>query len=342
MTMKAVVLVKEGNASKAFEVQECPIPKPKKGEVLVKVSHFGLNYADVMSRNGLYNDRPPLPCVLGYEAVGEVVETGDDVLEVRQGDLVLAFTKFGAYADHCVTDAKGVIRLAPGTSEEEATALATQYCTAWFAACKMTSLTKGDRVLIHAAAGGVGTALIQIAKWKECEIFGTAGSAEKLDYLEEQGVNHPINYRQTQFEHEVQRTLGEERLDVVFDPIGGKSFQKSMSMLGSGGRIVTYGASAWSGSKGGLVDKVKLAWGFGLIHPIALLMKSKSVIGVNMLRIAESKPDYLQQVMHEVYDAYQQGILKPTVDSVHPVSEIAVAHDRLESRASMGKVVVKW
>lgn len=340
--MKALQLVREGASSQAFEMRELPTPKPQKGEVLLNVSHFGLNYADVMSRNGLYNDRPDLPCTLGYEAVGEVVEVGDDVHHVNKGDLALAFTKFGAYADHCVTDARGVIRLAPGTSEEEATALATQYCTAWFAACKMNQLTKGDRILIHAAAGGVGTALIQIAKWKECEIFGTAGSAEKLDYLKSQGVHHPINYRQLAFEEEVLGILGDQRLDLAFDPIGGKSFRKNMSILGAGGRLVTYGASAWSDSRGRMMDKIKLAWGFGLIHPIALLMKSKSVIGVNMLRIAENKPHYLQQVMLEVYDAYQQGILKPTIDSVHPVDDIAKAHDRLESRASIGKVVVKW
>jgi NADPH:quinone reductase-like Zn-dependent oxidoreductase len=340
--MKGIYLIKQGPADQAFEMREMQLAEPKPTEVLIKVSHFGLNYADVMARLGLYNDCPPLPCVLGYEAVGHILKKGSEVKNLSEGDLVLAFTKFGGYADHLVADQLGVIRLAPGTSEAEATALATQYCTAWFAACKMTNLFPGDRVLIHAAAGGVGTALTQIAKWKGCITFGTAGSQEKLTHIKNAGIDHPINYREKEFDEEIIKILGDKRIDVVFDPIGGKSFKKGMSILGSGGRMITYGASEWSGTKGNLFDKINLAFGFGFLHPIGLLMKSKSVLGVNMLRIAENKPNYLQQCMLEVYDAYQQGILKPAVDSVFDVKDIAKAHAKLENRDTIGKVAVKW
>lgn len=340
--MKVITLVREGNAHQAFEVWEMPTPEPRENEVLVSVSHFGLNYADVMARKGLYNGRPPMPCVLGYEVVGTVEAAGQAVTHVKKGDRVLAFTMFGGYAQYACADSRAVVRISPGTSEEEATALATQYCTAWFAACHMVNLKRGDRVLVHAAAGGVGTALVQIARWKGCEVFGTASTPEKILYMKTQGVEHAINYTETPFDSAIRDILGDKHLDVAFDPVGGKSFRKSLSLLGAGGRIVTYGASEWSASRGSLTDKLKLAFGFGFLHPIALLMRSRSVIGVNMLRIGQSRPEYLQQCMHEVYEAYQGGILKPTIDSVHPAENIAEAHERLEKRKTIGKVVVKW
>lgn len=340
--MKAIVLVKDGDPRDSFVLQDVAKPTANAGEVVIKVSHFGLNYADIMARKGLYNDRPALPCVLGYEVVGEITELGEGVRNVALGDAVVAFTQFGGYAEYAKSSAEGVVRIAPGTDEAVATALATQYCTAWFAACHMINLKRGDRVLVHAAAGGVGTALVQIAKWKGCEVFGTASNAEKLAYMKEQGVDHPINYRTHDFVEEVEKIAGKGCIDVAFDPIGGSNFKRSMGLLNSGGRIIPFGASEWSSSKGGLLDKIKLAFGFGFMHPIPLMMKSKGVIGVNMLRIGESKPEYLSACIHDVYDHYQQGILKPTVDSVFEATQIAEAHDRLEGRGSIGKVVVKW
>lgn len=342
-TMKAIVLVKDGRPDTAFEIQELPKPKAGKGEIVVKVSHFGLNYADIMARKGLYNDRPPLPCVLGYEVVGTVEEVGESVLGFAIGDYVVAFTQFGGYAEYAKTDARGAVRLSPGTDPSVATALATQYCTAWFAACHMVNLKAGDHVLVHAAAGGVGTALVQIAKSNGCIVFGTASSAQKLNYLKAQGVDYPINYKEKDFEKEINALLGaKKRLDVVFDPIGGKNFKRSMGLLGSGGRIVPFGASDWSASKGGFMDKLKLVFGFGFLHPIGLMMKSKGVIGVNMLRIGENKAEYLNQCLEEVYAHFQSNTLKPTVDSVWDVADLYKAHQKLEGRATIGKVVVKW
>ena len=305
-------------------------------------STFGLNYADIMARKGLYNDRPALPCVLGYEAVGTVTAIGEGVSRFAVGEKVLAFTQFGAYAEYCVTSADGAVAIPTEMDEAAATALATQYCTAWFAACMMVNLKKGDNVLIHAAAGGVGTALVQIARWKGCNVFGTAGSEEKMAYLRSHGVDHAINYRKHDFFDEVKAILGDQRIDVAFDPIGGSNFKKTFSLVGSAGRIVTFGASEWSSSKGNMLDKLKLAFGFGFLHPIGLLMKSRSVIGVNMLRVGEHKPAYLSECINEVVTQYKAGVLTPVVDSVFKASDIAGAHGRLEGRGSMGKVAVRW
>ncbi|GAB5538547.1 MAG: medium chain dehydrogenase/reductase family protein [Salibacteraceae bacterium] len=340
--MKAIVLVRDGNPEDAFEMQDVPTPKVEPNQVLVKVSHFGLNYADIMARKGLYNGRPELPCVLGYEVVGEISAIGSKVKGFAIGDYVLAFTLFGGYAEFCVAEATGVVKLGAGTNPAEATALATQYCTAWYAACMMVNLQPKDRVLIHAAAGGVGTALVQLAKLKGCEVFGTASHPHKIEYLKTLGVDHPINYRTNDFSAEVTRILNGHKIDVAFDPIGGSNFKRTNALLGTGGRIITFGASEWSSSKGTFIDKLKLAFGFGFLHPIALLMKSKSIIGVNMLEVGKKRPDYLQTCLQEVYALYQNGTLKPTVDSVHPVSNLSTAHRRLEGRQTIGKVVVEW
>lgn len=340
--MKAFVLEKEGAAAEAFVLREKEKPVPKKGEVLIKVAAFGLNYADVMARNGLYNDRPPLPCVLGYEVVGTVEALGENVQGILPGDRVLGFTKFNGYAEYCATDARGVVPLPEGISNAEACALGVQYCTAWFAACEMVTMRKNDKVLVHAAAGGVGTALVQIAKSRGAEIFGTAGSDEKIAHLKAQGVDHAINYRKEDWVQAVQKIGGKRPLDLVFDPIGASNFNKGFKLLNYGGRIVSFGVSIWSGSSGNLLDKLKLAWGFGIYHPIALLMKSQGIIGLNLLHLANTKPDWLHDVMHKVVQEYKNGTFKPVIDSVHPYTHLAEAHTKLESRKTVGKVVVEW
>lgn len=339
---KGIFLVKEGKAEQAFELRQFTLNDPNHEEVLIQVSHFGLNYADVMSRLGLYKDRPPIPCILGYEVVGHIKMLGDSVKGLSIGDKVLAFTKFGGYADHAIADSRAVIKLENDVNEAEATALATQYCTAWMAACHMVNLKKGDRVLVHAAAGGVGTALVQIAKLKGCVVYAAVGSQAKFDFVKKSGADFCFDYRNRDFKADVSKQLSGEKLDVVFDPVGGAVFKKSMNLLGSGGRIVCFGASSWSDTRGGFFDQIKLLFAFGFLHPIFLMMKSKSVIGLNMLRIAESKPEYLQDTMREVLDHYKMGVFKPEINQVFATEQIAEAHEKLASRNSTGKLVVKW
>ena len=336
--MKAIHLIKNGNAATAFETKEIDIPQPKEGQVLIKVEAFGLNYADVMARNGLYADAPPLPSVLGYEAVGVIEQVGTGVTEFKMGQKIIAFTRFGAYAEYCIADQRAVALLPENITNGEAVALATQYCTAYFSACEMVNLHEGDNILIHAAAGGVGTALIQLAKEKGCIIYGTAGSQEKLDYLKTQGVDYSINYRKEDFAEHIQKL--NVKMDVIFDPVGGTSFKRDKTILAHGGRIICFGGS--ERSSGGIVQTLKFVLGFGFMSPIGLLMKSQSIIGVNMLRIADSKPRVLQRVINAVVELYKQGKIKPHVGGNFQASQIAEAHAFLENRKSIGKIVVEW
>ncbi len=337
--MRAQTLVKFGAPEKAFEIREHEIPTAGEGEVLVKVEGFGLNFADIMARKGLYQDCPPKPAVIGYDVVGEVAAIGAGVDHVSVGDRVSALTRFGGYAEYAITTKEAVAPIPKDMSLGVGLALATQYCTAYFCAEEMIQLHEGDHVLIHAAAGGVGTALVQWAKHRNCVIFGTA-SESKFEHIKKQGVHHPINYREKDFYSEIKAKIGERGLDVVFDAIGGKTFKKGWKLLGSGGRIVGFGASDLTGSKTPF-GKLGTVLGFGLWHPVQLLTSSKSMLGVNMLRIADDRPASFQRVFRKVIEHTESGVFAPVASQEFAFEDLPKAHDFLESRKSIGKVSVR-
>ncbi len=340
--MKAYFLVRNGAADKAFELRDLPTLKPKAGEVLIHAEAFGLNFADVMARLGLYKDAPPLPAVVGYETVGRVAEVGEGVTNVKVGDRVVALSRFGGYAQAVVTDARATMLIPDDMDAGIATCLATQYATAWYAAEEMVRLHEGDHVLIHAAAGGVGIALIQMAKRRGAVIFGTAGSDEKLKFLKEQGVDYPINYRKVDFAVEIKKLGFDKKIDVVYDPIGGESLKKGMTLLTAGGRMVTYGASSMTEAKGNPFKILGVALGFGIWSPIEFVTTSRSLLGINMLRIADNRPEILARCIKNVVELTASGDLKPVVGKTFPHTQLAEAHEYLASRQSIGKVAITW
>lgn len=335
-TMTVAALVAHGAPEQAFEMQQRPIPVPADDQLLIKIEGFGLNYADVMARIGIYPDCPDLPAVLGYEVVGRVERVGAAVSDLKPGQRVVALTRFGGYAEYAIAQEHGAAAIPDHIPTGKALALATQYCTAFYCAEEMLRLHAGDHVLVHAAAGGVGTALVQLARRRDCIIYGTA-SEHKLGYLSETGVHHPINYRKVDFVREIRQLVGERGLDVIFDPIGGKSTRRGLKLLGSGGRIVMFGASRMSDAKG-VFSKLSVASSFGLYHPISLMKESKSILGVNMLRIGDNRPWVLQRVLSEVIRLATAGELDPHVGKTFSFSKIAEAHEFLASRQSIGKV----
>jgi NADPH2:quinone reductase len=338
--MKAAVLINTGDAARAFEIREVPKPVPQKDEVLIKVAAFGLNFADVMARRGMYKEAPPIPAILGYDVAGTIEATGESVSDFRAGDRVTAMTRFGGYAEYAVTKASAVALIPAAMDEPTATALTTQYCTAYFAAAEMVNLHRGDKVLVQSGAGGVGTALIQYASYKGCEIFSTAGSDAKLQYLSSLGVQHPINYTTQDFEKEIKSLTNGKGVDVIFDAVGGASVKKGFRSLAAGGRIVCFGAADMNDKN--IFGKIKAALAFGFYHPVMLMVPSKSIIGINMLRIADEKSDLIQRCLQEVIRLTGEYVFKPTIGKVFRVNEIAAAHEYLEKRKSMGKVVVTW
>src|SRR5436190_8194558 len=223
--MRAVVITKHGPPD-VLQVQERPAPdRPLGGQVAIDVAAAGINFADTMARVGLYPDAPKPPCVVGYEVAGTVLAIGPGVENVRAGQRVIAITRFGGYAEQAVVKAADVLPLPDELSFEQGAAIPINYPTAWAGLIRYGTLQAGERVLIHAAAGGVGISATQIAKRIGAEVFGTA-SASKHDAIRAQGVDHPIDYRTQDFAAEVRRITAGEGIDVAFDALGPSSFRK--------------------------------------------------------------------------------------------------------------------
>jgi len=340
--MKAVVLVRHGSASEAFELRDMPDPEPGPGQVRIAVDAFGLNYADVSARQGTYQDAPPPPSIIGYEVVGRIDKVGADVTTPTVGQRVAALTRFGGYATLALTDVRATAVIPEDMDAGLAAALPTQGCTAYYCAEEMVRLYPGDHVLVQAAAGGVGTLLVQLAKRRGCVVYGTAGSDKKLDYLREIGVDYAINYRTHDFAEVIRGLRGPEGLDTIFDSLGGSAVRKGLQLLGAGGRIVCFGAAERASGSFQLLRDLQFVASWGIPHPIPWLMSSKGLIGVNMLRIADHRPLMLKRCLDAVVEMALKGDLRPTVGGRFTASEIAAAHEFLGGRASTGKVVVSW
>jgi NADPH2:quinone reductase len=340
--VRAIVLIRHGPPADAFEEQDRPLPEPAAGQVRIAVEAFGLNYADVSARQGTYRDAPPIPCVIGYEVVGRIDAHGPGVDAPAVGQRVAALTRFGGYASAAVTDARAVVPIADDLDAGVAAALPTQGGTAYYCAEEMVRLHPGDHVLVQAAAGGVGTILVQLCKRRGCIVYGTAGSDAKLDHLRHLGVDHAINYRREDFAAAVCRLRGDAGLDVVFDSLGGSAVRKGLALLAPGGRMVCFGAAERAAGRPQWAHDLRFALAFGVVHPIPLLMESRSLLGVNMLRIADHRPDTLRRVLHGVADLFRTGEIRPTVGGRFTAAQIAEAHALLASRGSTGKIVVTW
>jgi NADPH:quinone reductase-like Zn-dependent oxidoreductase len=234
--MRALVITEHG-PPEVLRVQERRDPEPAPGEVLVRVRAAGINFADLLARVGLYPDAPKPPCVVGYEFAGELETAAGDL---PAGSRVMGSCRFGAYSERVAAQPGNLIPLPESWSFAEGAAVPVAYVTAHAGLIRFGGLRAGERVLIQAAAGGVGTAATQIAKHAGAEVYGVA-SAAKHEAISSFGVDHPVGY---DFVSAVRRIAGERRpLDLAFDAIGGSSFRKSFSLLRPGGRLVCFGAS---------------------------------------------------------------------------------------------------
>ena len=294
--MKAIYLTKKGSGEEAFDIKEVDKPRLMDGEVMIKVECFGLNFADVMSRRGLYGDAPDFPFVPGYEVVGIVDEVAGDVSNEWIGKRVIAFTRFGGYAQYAATPVMACAEIAD-MDGGEATAIAVQYATAYYMAYDAIRLHHGDIVMVHAGAGGVGTALIQMCKMQGCTVISNAGSDEKLQYMMDQGADHVINYRKEDYLDVIPTITGGRKLAATFNPIAGETYKKDLKLIGAGGKLMLFGGSDRIGKKWGFLSSLNFVRKMGLAIPIGFVMSSKGVVGVNMLKIADETPDVLRRCM---------------------------------------------
>ena len=331
--MRAIVITRHG-PPEVLQVQERPVPTPGPGQVRIEVGAAGVNFADTMARVGLYDDAPPLPSIVGYEVAGTIAELGDGVSGMAVGQRVMAGTKFGGYAEQVVVGAGDAIPIADALSFEQAAAIPVNYATAWAGLLGFGSLQPGERVLIHAADGGVGIAATQIAKRAGADVWGTASPC-KHGAIREQGVDHPLDYTRKGWES------GVPPLDLVMDAVGGASFRRSYKLLRPGGRLVAFGASSvMSGEKRSLrtaaPQALRMLRGFNLIEQMG---QSKAVIGLNMLRLWEDRGT-LRPWIDPLEAMLADGTLRPVVSDVVPFASAPEAHRIIGERRNVGKVVL--
>ena len=341
MKSKALVLKRKGKSNQAFELQEIELPAIKDDEVLIESEAFGLNYVDVMARNGLYRDAPPMPCVIGYEAVGVVVEVGRQVDQEILGKRVLAFCRFGGYGRHIITKHEAAI-IIEDLPSQEVLALCTQAVTAYYMTDVLSPINKGDKVLVHAAAGGVGSILIQLAKRRGACVIAKVGTREKEELVRQLGADYVINYRDKNYEQEVRTFLEGGSIDISYNAVGGATFKKDMKLIGAGGRLFIFGGAALSGGKFGFLSSLNFLRKMGLVIPAGLMMSSKSILGVNMLKIADHRPEVMREGLKTLIDWYRKGEIKVCVGGVFDEDKISEAHDLLEGGKSKGKISVRW
>jgi synaptic vesicle membrane protein VAT-1 len=341
--MRAVVLTGTGGPE-VLQVQERPDPVAGPGEVRIAVRAAGINFADTMARVGLYPDAPKPPCVLGYEVAGEIESLGEGVGDWKLGDRVVAGTRFGGQAELVCVDAAQVLPLPDRLSFEQGAAFPVNYGTAYAALILMGGLRAGDRVLIHAAGGGVGISATQLARNAGAEVFGTA-SPGKHEAIRAQGVTHAIDYRSQDFEAEVMRITGGEGVDLVIDALGPTSFRKDYRLLRAGGRMVMYGLS--ESTNAGARDLPATLKGL-LKMPLAtmpwwkslsMMNENKGVFGLNMLSWWDREGN-LDRLTEPLLADLEAGRLEPVVAAAFPFERAGEAHEFIAQRRNVGKVVL--
>jgi synaptic vesicle membrane protein VAT-1 len=337
--MRAIWITKAGGPD-VLEVRETPDPEPAAGEVRIRVKAAGLNFAEVMARQGLYPDAPKLPCVVGYEVAGVVDRLGAGTGGLAVGQRVLALVRFGGHADTVCAPAIQVVAMPDEMSFEEAAAIPVNYLTAYHMLFRVANVRSGDRVLVHMAAGGVGLAVLQLCRTVDGVVtFGTA-SAAKHEVLRAEGCTHPIDYRTTDYVTEIRRLTGDQGIDVVLDPLGGRDWKRGLSLLRPTGRLVAYGfANMASGERRSLPNLARQTLGIPLLTPLGLMDRNRSVSGVNLGHLWD-QVEMLREELDALVDLWREGAVKPRVDAVVPFAEAGRAHQRLTERRNVGKVVL--
>src|SRR5438270_6758698 len=336
--MRAIVTTSNGDVS-VMKVEERPDPQPQTGQVLVRVKAAGLNFADILARQGLYPDGPPKPCVMGYEVSGVVEAVGDDVDRNLIGKAVIAMTRFGGQAELVAVPATQVFAKPDGLSFEQAAAIPVNYLTAWALLVSMGGLKKDEAVLIHNAGGGVGLAALDIAKHIGAKTFGTA-SASKHEFLRQRGLDHAIDYRNQDWLPVLIDLTQGKGVELVIDPLGGDSWKKSYRALRATGRMGVFGMSVASASGiRGKLRALKAVAQMPRFNPLALMNRNKGVFGLNLGHMwgeGEKVRGWTQEIMRGV----AEGWVQPYVDRAFPFDQIADAHRYLEARKNTGKVVL--
>ena len=318
---------------------ERPDPEPSDGEVVVRVHAAGINFADILMRLGYYTGVPKPPFVPGLEGSGVITATGKGV-KLKKGQPVAFLTHNRGYSEMICLAERQIIPLPAGFDLDVAAALPVNYLTAYQGLEWMAHLRKGERVLIHAAAGGVGIAALQLAKNIGAEIFATA-SAAKHEFVREQGADHVIDYRTQDFEHEVRRLTGDDGVDVVLDAVGAESYRKGYRLLRHGGRLICFGLSAAVGGPGRSLQALKAWWNTPSFNALDLIGKNRTVIGLHVGTLGRARPELIAEWMEHLLKLHAKGKIRPHIGREFALRDAPAAHHFIHQRKNIGKVLLK-
>ncbi|XP_047426746.1 synaptic vesicle membrane protein VAT-1 homolog [Mugil cephalus] len=338
-TYRALVLTGYGGYDKVKLQVKKGKPALKAGEVLVRVKACGLNFADLMARQGLYDRLPSPPVTPGMECSGVVEAVGEEVTDRKVGDKVMVLNRFGLWQEVATVPASHTFLIPEGMSFEEAAALPVNYITAYMMLFDFGNLRPNQSVLIHAAAGGVGIAATQLCNTvKDVTVFGTA-SASKHETISQGGVTHAIDYRTKDYVEEV-RKISPKGLDIILDPLGGSDTHKAYNLLKPMGKLITYGAANMlAGQKKNLLAVAKNWYHQFSIHTLSLIQGNKSVCGFH-LGYLDGETELISQAMNTILDLYKQGKVKPRIDSTWHLEQVGDAMRKMQERNNIGKVIL--
>ena len=340
MRAPQIVITRYGGPE-VLEVHETEVPDPGPGEVRIHVMAAGINFAEVFCRLGLYKHAPPPPFVPGFEFAGRIDAVGEGVTERKVGESVLGVTRFGGYQGGLVIDAVRVRPIPEGWSFEEAAAFPAAALTAAYGLLEPGRLRAGERVVIHSAAGGVGSTAVQIAQAVGAQVVGTCGSDAKLPVLEALGCDVALNYKKGNWANEVRQALGP--VDVVFDALGGPYLEAGYDLLRPGGRLISYGLGTMTPA-GRRPNWLKLAWQYMRIPRFSvfpMISENRLVAGFNVLLLWD-QVDLLGELFDRCLAWGSEGKLRPRVSQVAPYTDAGVLHEAMQGGQTTGKLVLRF
>lgn len=313
-----------GNYREKLLWEECADPSVPDQGVVVEIKAAGINFPDLLAIAGQYQVKAPLPFIPGIEASGVVVEAGTGSA-FAVGERLIVNNLWGAFAQRMAALDTSCFRIPEDMPDSDAAALLVIYQTSYFGLVYRARLERGETLLVHGGAGGVGTSAIQIGKALGATVIATAGSASKLEICREHGADHVINYREEDFVSKVGELTGGRGADVIYDPVGGDVFDQSTRCISFGGRLLVVGFAS------GRIPEIKAN---------RILLKNIAVVGLYWGNYRFHQPDLIPATHDILCDMYRKGEIKPAIYREMPLAELPEALDALQSRKSYGKIIL--
>lgn len=322
--MKAIVC-HELSGLTALRLEDVPEPRPRSGQVRVRVRACGINFADSLIARGQYQTQPEPPFSPGFEVAGDILDVGEGVTDFRAGDRVIAITPHGGYAEQVVANVDRCVPMPATMPYEQGAAFPVVFGTSHIALWHRARLRAGETLVVHGASGGVGLTAVAIGKQLGATVIATASSPEKLAVAREHGADYLIDTRREDVRSRIKELTGGRGADVIYDPVGGELFAASLRAIAFEGRILVIGFA------GGTVPQIPAN------H---LLVKNVDVIGLNWPAYAERHPQVMTASFRTLMDWYLTGAIRPYISAIYPLERAVDALEQVVARKSTGKVVI--